>query len=228
MSTKTEPMMTTMIRPMLRTGTPPRRLSRPAPTRPGGTGIDQERIARAVREILLAVGEDPDREGLFDTPARVARAYAETLAGLREDAGTHLARTFEHEAAGDDAVILRNIEFASLCEHHLAPFLGRAHVAYLPSEGRVTGLSKLARTVDVFARRPQLQERLTAQIADALVEHLRPRGVAVLVEGEHLCMRVRGARKADATMVTTAMRGVYTEDRELRREVLALLRGAGA
>ena len=200
---------------------------RPESRVPAPFPVDQDRIARAVREILLAVGEDPDREGLLETPARVARAYAETLAGLREDAGTHLARTFEHEATGDDVVILRNVEFASLCEHHLAPFLGRAHVAYLPAGGRVTGLSKLARTVDVFARRPQLQERLTSQIADALVQHLQPRGVAVLVEGEHFCMRVRGARKADATMVTTAMRGVYAGDRELRRETLALLRGAG-
>ena len=196
-------------------------------SRPATTGVDHDRIARAVREILIALGEDPDREGLLDTPSRVARAYAETFAGLREDAGTHLARTFDHEASGDDVVILRNIEFSSLCEHHLAPFLGRVHIAYLPSGGKVTGLSKLARTVDVFARRPQLQERLTAQIADALVEHLQPRGVAVLVEGEHLCMRVRGARKADAMMLTTAIRGVYTGDRDLRREVLALLRGGG-
>lgn len=218
--------MATMIRPILRNAPQPRRFSVPSPASPAAPGIDHDRIARAVREILLAVGEDPDREGLLDTPARVARAYAETFAGLREDAGTHLARTFEHEASGDDVVLLRNIEFASLCEHHLAPFLGRAHVAYLPAGGRVTGLSKLARSVDVFARRPQLQERLTAQIADALVEHLEPRGVAVLIEGEHLCLRVRGARKSDAQMVTTAMRGVYAEDRELRREVLGLLRGA--
>jgi GTP cyclohydrolase I len=217
--------MSSMIRPILRRAPQVRR--QPMSSRPAVFGVDHDRIARAVREILIAVGEDPDREGLLDTPARVARAYAETFAGLREDAGTHLARTFDHEASGDDVVMLRNIEFASLCEHHLAPFLGRAHVAYLPSGGKVTGLSKLARTVDVFARRPQLQERLTSQIADALVEHLQPRGVAVLIEGEHLCMRVRGARKADAQMVTTAMRGVYTEDRELRREVLALLRGAG-
>ena len=217
--------MTTMIRPILRRAPRPRRFAVPAT--PAAFGVDHGRIARAVREILIAVGEDPDRDGLLDTPARVARAYAETFAGLREDAGTHLARTFEHEASGDDVVMLRNIEFASLCEHHLAPFLGRAHIAYLPSGGKVTGLSKLARTVDVFARRPQLQERLTAQVADALVAHLEPRGVAVLIEGEHLCMRVRGARKADAQMVTTAMRGVYTEDRELRREVLALLRGTG-
>ena len=217
--------MTSMIRPIMRR-TPEVR-SHAVSSRPAVFGVDHQRIERAVREILIAVGEDPEREGLVETPARVARAYAETFAGLREDAGTHLARTFEHEASGDDVVMLRDIEFASLCEHHLAPFLGRAHVAYLPSGGRVTGLSKLARTVDVFARRPQLQERLTAQIADALVEHLRPRGVAVLVEGEHMCMRVRGAKKADAKMVTTAMRGVYTEDRELRREVLVLLRDAG-
>jgi len=216
--------MSSMIRPIMRRAPQVRRHA--VSSRPAAFGVDHDRIARAVREILIAVGENPDREGLLDTPARVARAYAETFAGLREDAGTHLSRTFEHEASGGDVVMLRNIEFASLCEHHLAPFLGRAHVAYLPSGGRVTGLSKLARTVDVFARRPQLQERLTSQIADALVEHLQPRGVAVLIEGEHMCMRVRGARKADAKMVTTAMRGLYTEDRELRREVLSLLRGA--
>jgi GTP cyclohydrolase I len=218
--------MTSMIRPIMRNAPHLRRHL--VPPRPAPAGVDHDRIARAVREILIAVGENPDREGLLDTPARVARAYAETFAGLREDAGVHLARTFDYEASGDDVVMLRNIEFASLCEHHLAPFLGRAHVAYLPSGGKVTGLSKLARTVDVFARRPQLQERLTSQIADALVEHLEPRGVAVLIEGEHLCMRVRGAKKGDAKMVTTAMRGVYTEDRELRREVLSLLRGGGA
>jgi GTP cyclohydrolase I len=221
--------MTTMMRPTLYQDSlalPRRRHA--GPRRHTVEGVDHDRIARAVREILIAVGENPDREGLLDTPARVARAYAETFAGLREDAGVHLSRTFEHEASGDDVVLLRNVEFSSLCEHHLAPFLGRAHVAYLPSGGKVTGLSKLARTVDVFARRPQLQERLTAQIADALVEHLAPRGVAVMVEGEHLCMRVRGAKKTDAMMVTTAMRGVYTEDRDLRREVLGLLRGTGA
>lgn len=216
--------MTAATRPILRLPTHPAL----PPSRPGHAGVDHGRIERAVREILLAVGEDPDREGLVDTPARVARAYAETFSGLFEDAGVHLSRTFEHEASGDDVVLLRNIEFASMCEHHLAPFLGRAHVAYLPSDDKVTGLSKLARTVDVFARRPQLQERMTAQVADALVEHLQPRGVAVMIEGEHLCMRVRGARKSDAQMVTTAMRGVYTEDRELRREVLSLLRGGGA
>lgn len=192
------------------------------PTKPE---VDLGRIERAVREILSAVGEDPDREGLLDTPARVARAYRDLFQGLREDPGVHLAKQFEHTSDGDDAVVLRNIEFHSTCEHHLLPFLGRAHVAYIPGQGRVTGLSKLARTVDVFARRPQLQERMTAQIADALASHLGARGVAVVVEGEHLCMRARGAQKRDATMVTTAFRGLYKDDRSARREVLSLLRG---
>lgn len=218
--------MTAAIRPLQRSASPFAGAAQPRSATP--LGVDQPRIARAVREILIAVGEDPDREGLLDTPARVARAYAEMFAGLRADAAEHLSRTFEHEASGDDVVILRNIEFASLCEHHLAPFLGRAHVAYLPAGGKVAGLSKLARTVDVFARRPQLQERLTAQVADALHEHLQPRGVAVLVEGEHMCLRVRGARKADAMMVTTAVRGEFQTDRELRREVMARLQGSGA
>ncbi|MCB9732781.1 MAG: GTP cyclohydrolase I FolE [Deltaproteobacteria bacterium] len=203
-----------------------RRLPGRAPQADAGPPeVDLPRIEAAVREILAAVGEDPDREGLLDTPARVARAYRDLFAGLREDPGVHLARQFEHETGGDDAVVLRNIEFSSTCEHHLLPFLGRAHVAYLPADGRVTGLSKLARTVDVFARRPQLQERLTSQIADALMGHLGARGAAVVVEGEHLCMRSRGARKRDAMMVTTALRGVYRDDKALRKEILGLLRG---
>jgi GTP cyclohydrolase IA len=186
-------------------------------------GVDHPRIEAAVREILLAVGEDPDREGLVETPRRVARAYAEMFAGLRDNAARHLARRFDHDG-GEDPVVLRNIEFASTCEHHLQPFLGRAHVAYLPAAGKVTGLSKLARTVDVFARRPQLQERLTAQIADALHSDLGARGAAVVLEGEHLCMRVRGVQKRDAVMITTASRGVYAEDVGLRREIFSLLR----
>jgi GTP cyclohydrolase I len=188
-----------------------------------GVGVDEARIERAVREILVAIGEDPDREGLLDTPSRVARAYREIFSGMREDAGVHLARQFAQEQAGDDVVILRDIDFVSVCEHHLMPFIGRAHVAYLPAHGRVTGLSKLARTVDVYARRPQLQERLTAQVADALVEHLDPRGVAVMVEAEHSCLKLRGARKTGAEMVTTALRGDFLEDRGLRAEVLGLL-----
>jgi GTP cyclohydrolase I len=155
----------------------------------------------------------------------VARAYVEMFAGLHDNAARHLARRFDHEG-GDDPVVLRNIEFSSTCEHHLQPFLGRAHLAYLPAGGKVTGLSKLARTVDVFARRPQLQERLTAQIADALHGDLGARGAAVMIEGEHLCMRVRGVRKRDAVMITTASRGAYAEDPALRREIFALLRDA--
>lgn len=184
---------------------------------------DLARVERGVREILAGLGEDPDREGLADTPARVARAFSELLAGTRERAEDHLARVFSQDHAGDDIVMLKGIRFVSLCEHHLLPFTGIAHVAYLPSHGRVTGLSKLARTVDVFARRLQMQERLTTQVADALVEHLDPRGVAVVVESEHSCLRLRGARKEDAFMVTTAFRGALEHDRALRAEVLSLM-----
>ena len=186
--------------------------------------VDLPKIEAAVREILVAIGEDPDREGLLETPNRVARAYQELCSGMREDAGVHLARQFEHEATGDDAVILRGVRFTSMCEHHLLPFVGSAAVAYLPAKDRVAGLSKIARTVDVFASRPQLQERLTAQIADALVEHLSPRGVAVVVEAEHSCLTLRGASKPEATMATSAFRGAYADDRALRTEVLSLMR----
>jgi GTP cyclohydrolase IA len=188
-----------------------------------GCEVDMARVARGVREILAGLGEDPDREGLEDTPERVARAYRELTAGSREDAGDHLARVFRQEVAGDDVVLLRDIRFISLCEHHMLPFTGVAHVAYLPSGGRVAGLSKLARTVDVYARRLQLQERLTSQVADAMVEHLSPRGVAVVVEAEHSCLRLRGARKEEAHMVTTAFRGALGDDRGLRTEVLSLM-----
>lgn len=183
--------------------------------------FDRERAERAVRELLIAVGEDPDREGLLDTPARVARAYQELFAGLREDSGVHLARTFEQES--EDLVTLGDIEFSSFCEHHLLPVFGRAHVAYLPSNRRVVGLSKLARTVEVYARRPQLQERMTAQIADALMEHLDPRGALVVVEAEHMCMRMRGVRKQSPVMRTVAARGVLESDPRMRLETLALL-----
>jgi GTP cyclohydrolase I len=187
--------------------------------------VDQPRIRRAVRELLAAIGEDPDRDGLTDTPARVGRAWAELFGGLREDAAAHLARTFEQDS--EDVVSLRDIEFSSCCEHHLLPVFGRAHIAYLPSQRRVVGLSKLARTVDVFARRPQLQERMTAQIADALMEHLEPQGALVVVEAEHMCMKMRGVRKSQPVMMTYAHRGVFTTDRELRSEILSLLTGAG-
>jgi len=191
----------------------------------GRAEVDMARVARGVREMLLGLGEDPDREGLEDTPLRVARAYRELMAGEAEDAGAHLSRVFrQHQAEGDGVVILRGIRFVSLCEHHLLPFTGVAHVAYLPDHGQVVGLSKLARTVDVFARRLQLQERLTAQVADALVEHLAPRGVAVVVEAEHSCLRLRGARKDEAHMVTTAFRGSLADDRTLRAEVMGLMR----
>jgi len=174
-----------------------------------------------VRELLLAIGENPDREGLLETPARVARAYRELFAGMREDAAVHLARTFEQESG--DLVTLSDIEFASFCEHHLLPVFGRAHVAYLPADRRVVGLSKLARTVEVFARRPQLQERMNAQIADALMEHLAPRGALVVVEAEHMCMKMRGVRKENPVMRTVAARGVFASDAALRLETLALL-----
>ena len=187
--------------------------------------VDLARIARAVREILAAVGEDPDREGLADTPARVARSYAELLSGLRDDAGRHLSRVFEHAAPGDDLVVVRDIDFQSMCEHHLLPFRGKAHVAYLPASGKVVGLSKIARTVDVYARRPQLQERLTANVADAIVAHLGARGVAVVMTAEHLCMQLRGARKQQADMVTTALRGVLAEDESMKRHAMMLLSG---
>lgn len=188
--------------------------------------VDQERIRAAVRELLSAIGDDPDREGLLDTPARVARAWAELFGGMREDAAVHLSRTFEQDS--EDLVSLRDIEFSSFCEHHLLPVFGRAHVAYMPSQRRVVGLSKLARTVDVFARRPQLQERMTAQIADALMQHLAPQGALVVVEAEHMCMKMRGVRKSQPVMTTTAHRGIFTTDRELRRETLSLLLGGGA
>lgn len=184
--------------------------------------VNLQRIEKAVREILLAVGEDPDRDGLLDTPKRVAKAYAELFSGLHDDPARHLARVFDEESSG--VVVLRDIEFHSMCEHHLLPFVGRAHVAYLPSGGKVVGLSKLARTVEVFARRPQVQERLTNQIADALVEHLNPAGVAVVIESEHFCMKMRGIHKQGATMITSALRGELKNDPTLRREVLDMLR----
>jgi len=184
--------------------------------------VDQPRIARAVREILFAIGEDPDRDGLLDTPKRVAKAYAEMFRGLSENASTHLARVFEQRS--DELITVTNINFFSVCEHHLLPFHGQAHVAYIPNHGRVVGLSKLARTVEVFARRPQLQERFTDQIADALVEHLDATGVVVLVEGEHMCMKSRGVRSHDARMTTFARRGVYAADESRGMQAVQLVR----
>jgi GTP cyclohydrolase IA len=182
--------------------------------------IDIPKIERAVRDILIAVGEDPDREGLLKTPNRVARAYGELMAGLQEDPKRHLKTVFTEEY--DEVVLLRDIEFHSLCEHHLLPFTGRAHVAYLP-DGKVVGLSKLARLVEGFARRPQVQERLTTQIADALMEELAPIGAACVIEATHTCMTMRGAKKHGSTMVTSALRGIFKENPSSRSEILSLI-----
>ncbi|HET9625386.1 MAG TPA: GTP cyclohydrolase I FolE [Kofleriaceae bacterium] len=183
--------------------------------------VDLARVGRAVREILLAIGEDPDREGLKDTPSRVARAFRDLTAGQRDDARAHLETVFAEGA--DDLVVVRDIEVYSLCEHHMLPVTGVAHVAYLPDAGRVVGLSKIARTVDTFARRLQVQERLTRQIADAMMEHLGPRGVSVVVQCEHACMRMRGVGKHGASMLTVAHRGAFADDAGQRAEVMALL-----
>lgn len=182
--------------------------------------VDLPRIAQAVREILLAIGENPDREGLLNTPDRVARSYAELMAGLREDPRQHLKTVFRERY--DEVVLLRDIEFHSLCEHHLLPFMGRAHVAYLP-DGKVVGLSKLARLVEGYARRPQVQERLTTQIADALMDELQPIGAACVIEAVHTCMTIRGAKKHGSTMVTSALRGIFKENPASRAEILALM-----
>ncbi|HEY0008034.1 MAG TPA: GTP cyclohydrolase I FolE [Tepidisphaeraceae bacterium] len=182
--------------------------------------VDVPRIERAIRELLFAVGENPDREGLLKTPNRVARAYGELMAGLQEDPKRHLKTVFTE--VYDEVVLLRNIEFHSLCEHHLLPFTGRAHVAYLP-KGKVVGLSKLARLVEGYARRPQVQERLTTQIADALVDELSPLGAACVIEATHSCMSIRGAKKHGAVMVTSALRGTFKSDARSRSEILTLM-----
>ncbi len=184
--------------------------------------VDLDRIEKAVREILLAIGEDPDRDGLARTPARVARAYAEMFAGLRVDPATVLATAFEAEH--EEMVLVRDIAVFSLCEHHLLPFHGVAHVGYIPgSDGRITGLSKLARLVDVYARRPQVQERLTTQIADLLMEQLKPRGVITILECEHMCMAMRGIQKAGSRTVTSAVRGMFQSDAKSRSEAMSLI-----
>ena len=184
--------------------------------------FDQERAEAAVRELLLAVGEDPDRQGLKETPARVARAYREMFAGLYTDPDTVLETTFDEEH--DELVLVTKIPMYSTCEHHLVAFHGMAHVGYIPGkDGRVTGLSKLARVVDLYAKRPQVQERLTAQIADAVVRKLKPRGVIVVIEAEHLCMAMRGVRKAGSVTVTSAVRGQFKTDDASRSEALGLI-----
>jgi GTP cyclohydrolase IA len=185
-------------------------------------GFDLPRIERAVREILLAVGEDPDRDGLRETPARVARAMSEQFAGLYLAPADVLTTVFD--ADHEEMVLVRDIELYSTCEHHLLPFIGRAHVGYIPNEkGQITGLSKLARLVDVYARRPQVQERMTSQIADAMMATLEPRGVIVIIEAEHLCMSVRGVRKPGAKTVTSAVRGIFLNSEITRAEAMSLL-----
>jgi GTP cyclohydrolase I len=184
--------------------------------------VDLLRIERAVREILLAIGEDPDRDGLTGTPARVARAYAEQFSGLTQRPEDVLGTVFD--ADHDELILVRDIEVYSTCEHHLVPFFGTAHVAYIPNEkGQITGLSKLARLVDIYARRPQVQERMTGQVADALMRVLEPRGALVVIEAEHLCMSMRGVRKPGAKTVTSAVRGIFRDSASTRAEAMSLL-----
>jgi GTP cyclohydrolase I len=189
---------------------------------PAGRAFDHAKVEAGVRLLLEGIGEDLDRDGLRDTPARVARMYAEITSGLREDPTQALRATFEE--GHDEMVMVRDIPMASICEHHLIPFVGKAHVAYIPNEeGRITGLSKLARLVDGLARRPQVQERLTTQVADAMVERLEPRGALVVIEAEHLCMTMRGVRKPGAVTVTSAVRGSFRESMSTRMEAMNLL-----
>lgn len=194
----------------------------PGPGGPGYGDFDEKRAESAVRELLIAVGEDPDRDGLLDTPARVARAYKEIFAGLRQRPEDVLTTTFD--LGHDEMVLVKDIEVLSTCEHHLVPFVGSAHVGYIPShDGKITGLSKLARLVDVYARRPQVQERLTTQIADSLMEILEPRGVIVVIECEHMCMTMRGVRKPGAKTLTSAVRG-QLRDPATRAEAMSLIK----
>ena len=186
--------------------------------------VDHERARAAVRDLLIAVGEDPDREGLVDTPERVARAYEEIFAGLHQDPSEVLTKTFNEDHRG--LVLVRDIPVYSTCEHHLVPFYGKAHIGYIPGKsGKVTGLSKLARLVDLYAKRPQVQERLTKQVADAMVKRLQPQAVIVVIECEHLCMAMRGIRKPGATTTTSAVRGGFQTNPASRAEVLSLIRG---
>jgi GTP cyclohydrolase I len=205
----------------------PRRTRRPAASgngtpqdQPADGAVDHARIEAAVREILLAVGEDPDREGLLETPARVARMYAEVFAGLAKDPRALLQKKFTQKY--DEIVLVRDIRFESMCEHHLLPFIGKAHIAYLPN-GKVVGLSKLARVVEVLARRPQVQERMTEELADLLTEELDARGVAVVLEASHSCMTIRGVHRPDSLCTTSSMRGSFRENLATRSEVLSLI-----
>jgi GTP cyclohydrolase I len=184
--------------------------------------MDNKRIEAAVREMLAAIGEDPDREGLKGTPDRIARMYEEIFGGLSEDPGKHLEVIFQ-EDEHEELVLVRDISFYSMCEHHLVPFFGKAHVAYIPRGGRLTGLSKLARVVETIAKRPQLQERITSQVADTIMEKLNPYGVIVVVEAEHMCMTMRGVKKPGSKTVTSAVRGIFKVDAKSRAEAMSLI-----
>ena len=198
------------------------------PAGPGRTSeltygtLDQPRVEAAVREFLFAIGEDPDRPGLVGTPDRVARACEEIFGGMQEDPGHYLRKQF-HEPGNEEMVVVRDIPFASMCEHHILPFMGKASVCYIPRDGRITGLSKIARCVTGYAHRPQLQERLTSQIADAMVRELNPLGVLVVIQAEHTCMTIRGIRTPGAQTVTSAVRGTFKNDMKTRAEALRLL-----
>lgn len=190
--------------------------------RPAEFAVDLPRIERAVREILAAVGEDPSREGLLETPARVARMYRDMFSGLHQDPVKHLQKCFTERY--DEMVLVKGIDFESMCEHHLLPFMGQAHIAYLP-DGKIVGLSKLARIVEVIAHRPQVQERMTEQLADLVMTELHPKGVAVVLEASHSCMTIRGVRKPNSVCTTSAMRGVYKDNLSTRAEAMALIMG---
>jgi GTP cyclohydrolase I len=184
--------------------------------------MDKERIEKAVREILFAVGEDPDREGLKDTPRRMAKMYEEIFAGLHENPSKHLEIYFQEEKY-EELVLVKDIPFYSVCEHHLVPFFGKAHVAYLPKNGKLTGLSKLARVVETVAKRPQLQERITSTVADTIMEKLDPYGVIVVIEAEHMCMTMRGVKKPGSKTMTSAVRGLFRTDPKSRAEVMSMI-----
>lgn len=184
--------------------------------------MDKERIEKAVREILLAIGEDPDREGLQDTPKRMARMYEEIFSGLHEDPAKDLEIYFQDEKY-EELVLVKDIPFFSMCEHHLVPFFGKAHVAYLPKDGKLTGLSKLARVVETVAKRPQLQERITATVADTIMKKLEPYGVIVVIEAEHMCMTMRGVKKPGSKTITSAVRGTFKSDPKSRAEVMSMI-----
>ena len=191
-------------------------------TAPTTSEVDLPRIEKAVREILIGIGEDPDRDGLLETPARVARMYAEMFSGLRQDPHEHTGKFFEEKY--DEVVLVRDISFSSMCEHHLLPFGGKAHIGYMPN-GKVIGLSKLARVLEVVARRPQVQERLTETVADLLVDALDAKGVAVIIEADHSCMTIRGVRKPGSLTITSAMRGIFRSNLSSRSEIMQLIYG---